>query len=238
MRQGMIHVRLDFPWLLSGVLFVAYLCWGVHCLRRRLSEHADDNFVQDGITLCGVLLFYIFEFYVLDEWMSNSPLRLLLAVFALFVSGGVLYGPTAVAFASHLVVDMVMPSREENTLEPQYGAGEACEQQGNFEQAVAEYMAVARMFPKDATAALRVGDNLTKIGQMAEATTWLERGLAQLEAPGRALTVTNRLFQIYQTDLEQPEKAREMLETYLARFPEAEYAESVQRRLERLAENA
>ncbi|HRK35948.1 MAG TPA: tetratricopeptide repeat protein, partial [Candidatus Hydrogenedentes bacterium] len=113
---------------------------------------------------------------------------------------------------------------------------ESFETRGDFEGAAREFISIARQFPNEKRAALSAADNLAKIGQPEVAAPWFESALELIHDPDEALKVANRLSDIYLTELKQPAEAREVLEEYLERFPQSEYADSVQRRVERLAD--
>ena len=221
---------------LTAVLLVAYVAWGIVTLRLRYRYHEDLPVVVEEITLICVILFCVFEAALIKRWIDPDEIGFFFAVLGLIVSAAALYGHMVVSLASQLIVDMVMPGDRSAPSEPQYGPAEALERQGDFEGAIREYMVIARIFPKAPTAAIRVGDNLVKLGRAKEAAPWFERGLAHLDSGDTSLKVTNRLFEIYVRDLERPQQARKVLEDYLERFPDAEYADSVRQRLEQLDE--
>ena len=230
------HPQYQITWFLSALLLIPYLLWGIYALRHTLLYKQEMRPRTEGITLVLLLLFFIFQHHLLKMWLYDSPLKYIAALMGLFASAVALYGPMAVSLSTHMLVDMMMPKGNYSVQVPQYSSGEAFERVGDYEGAVREYMTVARMFPKDPTAALRVGDNLAKAGDMDEAATWFERGLETLDSPEQSLSVTNRLFSMYSGQLAKPDKAREVLEKYLAKFPDAEYTESVRQRLNYLSE--
>jgi tetratricopeptide (TPR) repeat protein len=224
----------NVAWAIFGLLLIPYLMWGVYALRHTLIRGAVLRPRIEAITLAALVIFFAVEFHLLSLWLGNRQLQLLFAAFCLFASGLALYGPMAVSLATHVLVDQVMPAHKHAVEEPDYGAGEACERLGDFDRAAEEYAVVARMFPQDSTASLRTADNLMKLSRPEEAVEWFERGLSNLDSPERSLSISNRLFEIYRTRLNQPEKARGVLQAYLDKFPDAEYAHSVRARLDRL----
>ncbi len=220
-------------WLLFALLLIPFLLWGVYLLRLRLTYHVQINPNVQALTILAVLLFYLYEVHVLEVWLRDSNVAFLLSTISLFVAAAALYGPIAFSFASHFVTDMIMPKGYWAAHEPQYGGAEGLEEQGNFEDAARAYIALARTFPAEAKPALRAADNLMKVGRPEEAVEWFERGFAKLASPQESLPVANRLFQIYAKTLREQEPARQILEAYVERFPNAEYADSVRARLER-----
>lgn len=220
-------------WLLFALLLIPFLLWGIYLLRLRLTYHVQVNPNVQALTILAVLLFFLYEVHVLEIWLRDNRVGFVLSTMSLFVAAAALYGPIAFSFASHFVTDMIMPKGYWAVHVPQYGAAEGLEEQGNFEDAVRAYVALARTFPAEAKPALRAADNLMKLGRPEEAVEWFERGFAKLASPQESLPVANRLFQIYAKTLREEGHARQILEAYLERFPDAQYADSVRARLER-----
>ncbi|MBN2307391.1 MAG: hypothetical protein JXR94_00380 [Candidatus Hydrogenedentes bacterium] len=227
-------VGFDIWSVLSGLLLIPYLLWGVYLLRHRLSVTAEIGPRVEAATLGALVIFFMFEFSLLKAWLGNDPLRLILASLGLIGSGMALYGPMAVSFSSYVFTELLMPRGYWASDEPRYGVAEGLEQIGDFEGAAREYIALGNMFPKQARAALRAGDNLMKVGREEAAAEWFERGIANLNSPDEALPVVNRLAELYSRKLERPEDARRVLEAYVERYPDGEYAESVRARVQRL----
>jgi tetratricopeptide (TPR) repeat protein len=228
-------VGFDITWVISGLLFIPYLVWGVHLLRVQMSENREVPPHIAAFTLIAVAVFFFFQYFLMSMWMGPTPLKLVVSLIALFVSGAALYGHLIIGLLSSGLVDMMMPSDDRRDEVPSYGPAEALELNGDFEGAVREYRVVAQMFPKDATAVLRIGDNLLKLGRAEEAVPYLEDGMGLLSAPDRALSVAYRLTDIYLRTLERPEEARRVLREYLEMFPESERADSVRNRLDKIA---
>ncbi|HPV38571.1 MAG TPA: tetratricopeptide repeat protein [Candidatus Hydrogenedentes bacterium] len=230
--------QLGIPWILSGLLLIPYLCWGVYLLKVRFQHQTELSVAGEAVTFLGLVVFFVVQFAVLSMWLSKSPVLFLLAVLGLLASLLALYGPMLMSLGSHVLVDAVMPSGAPLSHTPKYGAEEGFEQKGDYEAAAREYMAVARMFPKESRASLRAGDNLMKLDRPEEAVVWLKRGLHCLAEPEESLRVVNRIAEIYYRRLNRPEDAKEAFRGYLERFPDAEYADSVKRRLARLGGRA
>jgi len=223
-----------FTWMLSGLFWIGYLVWGWYTFRARFRDHEELSPTVEVVTLGALVFFFMFELSVMRRYLADDPVWLALAVSGLLLSGLILYGPMVVSLASHLLVDMVIPGDVNNMMEPDYGPGEACELRGDFEGAAAAYMAVSRMYPKDPGAALRTADNLMKLNRFEEAVAYFTQGLESLESADRSLPVVYRLTEVYTRYLHRPEKAVRVLEDYLERFPQAEYADAVRRRIEQL----
>ena len=236
MMHGDMPVGFDGWWILSGLLLIPYLICGVWLLHLRFRARVDIGRRYEALAAAALLLFFAFEVGTLKAWLSPRPGQLILAVISLFSSAAALYGHIAISLASRLVVDIVMLGPLDHSSEPQYGAAEGFEQQGDYQAAANEYKALARMFPKESKATLRVADNLMKVRQFEEAAEWFERGLALLSTPEQSLPITNRLYEIYHRALDRPDEARAVLSTYLERFPTSEYAGSVRKRMLRADE--
>ena len=231
-------VGFDLAWVLSGLLLIPYLLWGIYLLRQRLAYEVELDRTVETFTVVFLALFFIFEFTLIRMWLEKDVVSLVFATLALAVSAFALYGPLLMSFGSHLLVDILMPSGRYNPSAPRYGAAEGFELRGDFEGAAREFISIARQFPKERRAPLRAGDNLMKVGRPEVAAPWFEAALEMLTDAEEALTVANRLSEIYSRELQQDEEAREVLEEFIQRFPESSYAESVRRRIEQMGEDA
>ena len=228
-------VGFDFAWVLSGLLLIPYLVWGVYLLQLRLVRDVELDRAVEIFTVVFLIVFFIFEFTLLDIWLHNDPVSLVFATLGLGISLFALYGPLLMSFGSHLLADIVMPTGRYNPSVPRYGAAEGFELRGDFEGAAREFITIARKFPKESRAALKAADNLMKIGRPEVAAPWFEAALEIIAAPDESLSIVNRLCDIYSNDLDQHEEAREVLEEYLERFPASEYASSVRRRIDEMS---
>lgn len=224
----------NLPWVLSGILLIPYLFWGVFLLRQRLVYKVELDRALETFTIAALVFFFIFEFTLLKMYLGNSPIKLMFSSMGLAASGLALYGPLFVSFSSHLVVDLIMPTASFDPNVPQYGAAAGCELRGDFEAAAREYATVARMFPRDTHAPLRAADNFMKADDVDQALPFFHQGLRNVKSAPEALRITNRLFEIYRRRLNDSEQAKLVLETFLERFPDTEYADSVKVRIQRL----
>ncbi len=231
-------IKLASISLLSVTLFSVYLGWGIYVLRQRLRHDAELSHTLEIATLAGLAVFYAVEISLLRSVMRDTPVLFFFAVLGMIVSSMALYGPMLISLLSHVLVESVMPSGDKDLHEPKYGPAEALERQGEYEAALKEYMIIARIFPKDATAALRIADNLMKLGRPEDAAPWFERGLSRLTSPQKSLMVANRLFDLYYRDLGREEAGIRVLEAFTLRFPNAEQTQYVRQRLESLAAHA
>lgn len=229
-----IMLSFDPPWVLFLLLFIPYLLLGVYILQQRLGRHEEFRPSVEAAMLAGVVVFFTVQYLLLNAWLGRSPLKMFFATAGLSISVLALYGHLGISLVSHALLDMVMPESKSHLAQPRYGVAEACERQGDFEGAVREYRAISQMFPKDATSALRLADNLLKAGRSEEAAQHFERALSLLDNEDRALSVAFRLTDLYNRDLHKPSQAQHVLESYLQRFPAAGRADAVRTRLERM----
>lgn len=231
-------VGFDLAWVLSGLFLIPYLVWGVYLLQQRLVRDVELDRAVELFTVVFLILFFIFEFTLIKIWLENDYVSLLFATLGLLVSAFALYGPLLMSFGSHLLVDVLMPTGRYLPPAPRYGAAEGFELRGDFEGAAHEFISIARQFPSDARAPLRAADNLMKIGRPEVAAPWFEAALELITDPEESLTIVNRLSDIYSGELAQHVEAKEVLEEYVERFPDSEYADSVRRRIAEMAQTA
>jgi len=227
-------IGFDVSTVMAGLLLIPYLCWGVYVLKHQLRDHADFPLFVEAATMAWLVVFFFFEMPLLRMWLSPSPLWLIAAAGGLIVSCAALYGPLMFSFASHAIVNIVMPHGQKRILAPEFGPSEGLERNGLFEDAGHSYAAVARAFPKDSTPALRAAENFMKIGDTEQAAEWFELGLANITSSKQAMPVAFRVFEIYSRMLHDDARARTVLETFLERFPDSEQTASVEKRLNRI----
>ena len=221
----------------EALLLVPFFGWGIHTLRLRYRYHEDMSLYLEGATLAGLVVWYVFQFRLLNLWLSDAPVLYFFSALGLIVAGAALYGSMLASLIAQLAVDLVMPRDRDLGNEPRFGPAEALERAGDYEGAAEEYMVIARMFPKDSATAIRLADNLMKLDRPEDAAFWFEHGVSLLDAPDKSLRVVNRLADLYARRLEKPEEAKRILHAYLRKFPDAAYADSVRDRLRRIEEN-
>lgn len=219
--------------LLTAVAFVPYFGWGIYTLRRRYRYHEDMSMRLEGLTVLALALFFAVETYLLHRFMDDSPGYFFFALLGLLVSGAALYGSMMISLSSQVIIDVILPAERSKTFEPSYAPAEMLERAEDYEGALKEYLVIARMFPREPVALLRIAESYIRLGRPGDAAQWFERALNHIDSPERALQVANRLCEVYNRQLERPDEAVRVLETYLQRYPEAEYAESVRQRLKR-----
>jgi len=222
--------------ILSGILLIPYFAWGIYTLRLRYRFYEDITPRVEAITLLAVTLFFAAESFFLHRYLSDSRLLYIFSLLGLFVSGTALYGPMLVSLLSQLVVDSVLPAERSKTREPSFAPAEALERMGDLEGALREYLVVARIFPREPAALLRIADLNVTLSRPEEAVRWFERALPHIESAEKSLQITNRVSAIYARELNRPDDAIRLLQTYLEEFPDSEFADSVRDRLHRLVE--
>lgn len=230
-------VGFDISWVIAGFLLIPYLILGVYALRQRFQLHAEFPPMFEALTLGALALFYVFQYYLLRDWLENNPVSLYLALIGLFISGLALYGHMAVSLVTYFIMETISPQAPQ-IHEPNYHAAEALEEKGDFEGAAREYRVVAQMFPKDPKAAILAADNLVKISEYTEAAAWFERGLDCFSTDAQALPTVYRLVDLYLRQLDRPRAACEVLAEFLQRFPNSPHAGPVGNRLKRLSEQS
>ncbi|NIA15057.1 MAG: hypothetical protein GWP08_13375 [Nitrospiraceae bacterium] len=224
--------------LLSGIILIPYFAWGIHTLRIRYVYHHEIPAPVQAMTLAAVAVFYAVESFLLRAFMAHMPVLFMFSILGLVVSGAALYGQMVISLCSQVLVDFVMPKARSGTREPRYAPAEALEREGDYEGALQEYLVIARIFPKESTAQVRIGGLYARLGQPEEAARWFECVLDRIDSAEKCLQVVNRLSRLYLRDLERRGDAARVLERYLERFPDAEYAQSVRERLQRLEDTA
>ncbi len=228
----------NLAFIVSASLMVPFFAWGVYTLRERYVLHEEIPRHVEVATLCGVVLFCMVQLFLSRHWMGGIEILYVFTVLSLLVASTALFGPMFVSVASQAVVDLIHPHAEAQSHTPHFGSAQALEETGDVEGALREYMVMARIFPKHAETALHAGNALAELGRYEEAVETLERGLAMLEEPERALMITNRLSDIYLRQLKREEDAVRVLRSYLGRFPEGNRVESVKRKLERISNSS
>jgi tetratricopeptide (TPR) repeat protein len=215
----------------SALLLIPYFAWGIYTLRLRFRYYEDIPPAIEAVSLLGVAVFYAVEIHLLRVYLGPLRVYFIFAVLGLMVSGAALYGPMIVSLLSQLLVDVIVPGERSKTREPRYEPAEALEREQDYEGALREYMVMARIFPQEATVHVRIAECYMQLARPAEAVQWFERALKHMDSPESSLEVTNRLCEIYHRQLGRPQEGGRLLEAYLLKYPDAEYAGSVRARL-------
>ena len=215
-------------------LLIPYLLWGIYILRLQFTYREELEAKMKWSTISGVLAFFFIELFVLRKWIGADSTTYLFTTMGLMLSTAALYGHLAVSIASQMVVDFIHPPDDHESHTPDFAPAEALEEIGDYNGALQEYLVIGRIFPKDPDPLLRLADTYMHIDDPENAVIYYEKGVALVLESERALRITNRLFGIYTTTLEQDEAAKEALHQFLKRFPDSEECASAQRRLNQL----
>ena len=73
--------------IVSLALLVPYFGWGIYTLRHRYRYHEELKPSVEAATLLTLGVFYAFEWWLLQVWMSKSPVYLIFAALGLLASG-------------------------------------------------------------------------------------------------------------------------------------------------------
>lgn len=226
-----------FAFVVTVLLMVPFLAWGIYLLRVRYLLHHESPFRIEVYSLLGVVGFLSVQLILIREWMGDVSAFYAFTALSLAAASTALYGPTLVSVVSQEIVNLMHPPHDQRVEEPNFNLAEGLEARGDHEGALREYMVTARIFPKDAETAFRVGHVLIELERFDDAAASLERGLHQSTDPERSLLATNRLSDLYRERLGRTEDAARTLQAYLDRYGDSPRAELVTRKLERLRRN-
>ncbi len=210
--------------------------WGIYILRLQFTFREELEAQFKWFTVAGVLIFLVTELFILRLWMGTSSGYYAFTTLALMLTTAALYGHLFVSIASQMAVDIIHPPDEHEPDVPDFSPAEALEQVGDYDGALKEYLVIGRIFPKDPDPVLRLAETYMHIDEKEKAAKYFERGLDLIAEPIRAQRVTNRLFGIYTRELEQPDKAKAILENFLQRYTGSEECAAIERRLKQLEE--
>lgn len=226
---------MDVLDVVISLLFMApYFAWGLYTLRLRYLKHEELSPKTEALTVAAVVALIAFEMYSLRGLAKDWPLLYVFSSLGLLVSAVALYGHMLVSLISRVFVDALMPAEDQGADMPQFGPVDALEHLGDYEGALQECYVIARLFPREPSVAVRIGDLQCKLDQPEEAVGWFERALPYIYDSEAALRVTNRLADIYQRELGRKSDTVRVLEGYVKRFPKSERIETVRARIERL----
>jgi len=226
-----------FAFVVTVGLMIPFLAWGIFLLRERYLLHHELPLRVEVYSLIGVIGFLSVQLILIRVWMGDVSAFYAFTALSLAAASTALYGPTLVSVVSQEIVNLMHPPHDQRSEEPNFSLAEGLEARGDHEGALREYMVMARIFPKDAETAFRVGHVLIELERFDDAAASLERGLHQSTDPERALLATNRLSDLYRDRLGKADDAARTLQAYLDRYGDSARAELVTRKLERLRRN-
>jgi hypothetical protein len=183
--------------VLTVVLMIPFLAWGIYLLRERYLLHHELPFRIEVYSLLGVIGFLSIQLVLIRVWMGDVSAFYAFTALSLAAASTALYGPTLVSVASQEIVNLMHPPHDQRAEEPNFSLAEGLEARGDHAGALREYMVMARIFPKDSETAFRVGHVLIELERFDDAAASLERGLHQSADPERSLLATNRLSDLY-----------------------------------------
>ncbi len=224
--------------VLSILLMLPFLAWGVHTLRERYVRHEEISRPAELLSLIGVALFIALQLVLVRVWMGNVSVVFAFTALALVAASTALYGPIFVSYMSKTAVDLIHQPEDRHADEPRFNLAEALESQGDNDGALREYMVMARIFPKHSETAFRVAHVLIELDRLEEAAESFERGLSLATDAERAILATNRLADLYRDRLDRHDEAVRVLTVFIERFAQSPHAELAQRRLDRLTSAA
>ena len=228
---------LIFTTFIELLLLVPYFGWGVYALRRRLRYGDEESIRTEVATMVGLVLFFLFQTSMLRSSMRDTPVLYLFSMLGLFVSAMALYAHTAIALVSRLIVDMMKPMHPTDPNAPRLGPAMDLERQKDYEGALQEYLVMARIYPNQTTIYARIGEMLVQLDRADEATEWFQRALVCSSDAEQSLLTVNRLAEIYEHALEQPEEAMRVLRAFLEAHPGATGVKTIEARIARLGED-
>ena len=184
------------------------------------------------ITVAGVIAFLTIELFILRKWMGDLSIYYMFTTLGLMLSTAALYGHLIVSIASQIAVDMIHPPDKHEAHIPDFAPAEALDEIGDYEGALNEYLVIGRIFPNEPDPILRLADAYMNLDDIDQALKYFLKGLSLINAPNRALRITNRIAGIYSRTLDLPEEAKKVLQSFVKRFPTADECSSVLRRLD------
>lgn len=221
--------------LVGIALLIPFFGWAIFLLRRRFQYIEENSLALEVLTAGALAVFFWIEATVLDYSLENQKLLYLFAMLGLSVSTFALYAHVLISLASRIVVDMVSPRGETAAYQPRFGPVDALERQEDYEGALQEYLVLARIYPRNFEVLSRTGRAQEILGDFEEAVTWYLRARKRASGADEALIAINHLCNLYDTKLDQPEQADQVLAQFLQDYPNSLDRDIVVERLERRA---
>lgn len=218
---------------LGYALLVPFFGWGIYLLRRRYLYYEESTARLEVATAAFIGVFFWIESLVLRQALSGQLLLHLAAILGLSVAGFALYAHVVISLISRLVVDMVAPGDDEAVDHPRFGPVEALEREGDYEGALQEYLVLARIYPRNVEVLSRTASMQNLCGNPETAAEWFVRARKRASRPDDALGVVNQLCQLYERELDQPEKSDHYLARFIRDFPDSPDVPIVRDRLNR-----
>lgn len=221
-------------YVIAALLLVPFVAGGVYSLDCRYRRQEEWPLAVEALMLAAVSVFLAVEVALLRGMLSHQAVYLMFSVLGLCVAATALYGHVFVSLASRLLVDAVAGAEEGASERPRFGPAEALERQGAHEDALQEYLVLARIFPREAEVHGRIAACHLAIGQPEEAAKWWRRANKYAAGAGEALPYVNRLCDVFTGPLADREAARAVLQAYLVQYATSPDAGAVRARLAQL----
>jgi tetratricopeptide (TPR) repeat protein len=235
--QGETLPMLIFTTFVELLILIPYFGWGVYALRRRLRYGDEESVKTEVATMVGLLLFFMIQVSILRSSMRDSPILYIFSMLGLFVSAMALYAHTAISLASRLIVDLMKPTHADDPNTPRLGPAIALERQKDYEGALQEYLVLARIYPNQTQIFARIGEMHVRLDRSEEAPEWFHKAIDCATDADQSLTAVNRLAEVYQHTLKQPQDAVDVLASFAAAYPDAPERTAIEARIARLSDD-
>jgi hypothetical protein len=221
--------------LIGYALLVPFFGWGIYLLRRRYLYYEESTMALELATSVFVGVFFWVEILALRQVLVGQFLLHLAAMLGLSMAGFALYAHVLISLVSRVLVDMVTPGDDIALYEPRYGPVDALERNGDYEAALDEYLVLARIYSHNVGVLSRVGRVQRILGHTEEAAAWYLRARKRSKQADDALEAVNHLCELYDQELDTPEKADYQLARFVRDFPDSLDIDIVRDRLNRRA---
>ena len=135
------------------------------------------------------------------------------------------------------VTRLYEPSDSSFRIVPEYSVAEARAKEGNYSEAIEEYRKVIAEHPNDIFARVRIADlALTNLGDVKLAERELRKAFKRARGEDSSALVANRLADLYQHNLHNPDRAMWALEQLYKRLPGTKAAARAEERILSLSE--
>ncbi len=215
---------------------VPFFGWGIYLLRRRYLYYEESTMTLELATSVFVGVFFGIETLALRQVLAGQFLLHLAAMLGLCMAGFALYAHVFISLVSRVLVDMVTSGDDKALYEPRYGPVDALERDGDYEAALDEYLVLARIYSHNVEVLSRVGRVQRILGHPEEAAAWYLRARKRSKQADDALKAVNHLCELYDQELDMPEKADYQLARFMRDFPDSLDIDIVRDRISRRAD--
>jgi tetratricopeptide (TPR) repeat protein len=195
----------------------------------------DSIDTSPSIGCAGVLLFVVAcgaMVAILLREFEGDPRSLLLLLLATLGLMAVLYSPFVSNVIGTFFTNFIYPAGGGEM--ESHDIAEKLTTEGRYTEAVAEYARAIEEDPENASPRIMMADAYSKAGQHELAAQTLEETLS-LDLPAEQWCyVVNRLADIHARNTREPDKAIEMLDRIVQKYPETTFARYARERIARL----